>query len=207
MDLVGFVGFQNSGKNTAALPLEELGYIPISFADSLKDCLSAIFQWPREMIQGTTPESRAWREQVDPWWADRLGIPDFTPRMAMQRVGTEALRRHFNQDIWVASVEKKLDAGGKFVFTDLRYPNEIDLITSRGGKIIRIKKGPEPEWFDLAKRLNQTLHPMDSHEIMMETYPEVHETEYAWIGSPMEIIENDSTIEVLHQRVLASVAP
>lgn len=200
MDLVGFVGFQNSGKNTAALPLEELGYTPISFADSLKDCLSAIFQWPREMIHGITPESRAWREQVDPWWAERLGIPDFTPRMAMQRVGTEAMRRHFHHDIWVSSVEKKLDAGGKFVFTDLRYPNEINLIISRGGKVIRVRKGPEPEWYDFALENNDR-----NPGLMERMFPDVHETEYAWIGSPMETIENDSTIEVLHQRVLAAV--
>lgn len=209
-DLIGFVGFQGSGKNTAALVLEQLGYQPISFADSLKDCLSAIFGWPRHMLSGDTPESRAWREQVDEWWAARLGIPNFTPRMAMQRVGTDAIRHHFHGDIWIASVEKKISNGGKFVLTDLRYPNEINFVKRLGGDVLRIKKGPEPEWYNFAYQMNTRLivrHLNQKVDRTMETmYPEVHETEYAWIGTPFDAtIENDGSVEELHAAVLIAL--
>jgi hypothetical protein len=199
MQLVGFVGFQNSGKNTAALILEDLGYKQISFAESLKDCLAAIFQWPRDMLDGTTPESRVWREQVDSWWAERLGIPTFTPRMAMQQVGTGCLRRHFNEDMWVFSVERKILANPKqkYVFTDLRYPNEIALVKRMGGKVLRVKKGDEPMWFDIAA---------SNVEQMPILFPHVHETEYAWIGQSLDgIITNDGSIDMLHLQVLQNI--
>ena len=219
MNLVGFVGFQNCGKNTAALVLEELGYKQISFADSLKDCLSVIFQWNRDMLNGITPESRAWREQIDVWWAERLGIPDFTPRMAMQQVGTNSLRQHFHPDIWISSVEKKMECGGgNFVFTDLRYPNEIDLVRRKGGKIIRIKKGDDPEWFELAKDYNAYCRKIEDPNVSPFDIPDyypchpfisgyaIHETEYAWIGSEFDdTLENNSSIEELHKSVIEAL--
>ena len=59
-----------------------------------------------------------------------------------------------------------------FVFTDARFINELDTIKNIGGKIIRVKRGDEPTWFDIAK--NQ------SNE-MKNLYPNVHISEYDWV--------------------------
>jgi hypothetical protein len=59
-------------------------------------------------MEGTTEESREWRETIDEWWSDKLMIQHFTPRWAMQNIGTELFRQHFNTDIWIFALEKKL---------------------------------------------------------------------------------------------------
>ena len=67
--LIGVVGFMGSGKDTVADMLIERGFIKDSFARTLKDAASALFGWDRDMLNGTTNESRKGREQPDPYWA------------------------------------------------------------------------------------------------------------------------------------------
>ena len=107
--IIGVCGLIGSGKGTVANILEkDHGFIKISFADSLKDAVAAVFGWDRSLLEGDTDESRAWREQRDTWWADRLGYADLTPRWVLQMWGTEVCREGFHRDIWIASMEKKL---------------------------------------------------------------------------------------------------
>ena len=54
--IIGLTGFIGSGKTTVAKILAtEHGYRTDSFASSLKDSLSVIFGWPRDMLEGTLP--------------------------------------------------------------------------------------------------------------------------------------------------------
>ena len=124
--IVGVCGFINSGKDTVADYLCTFhGYRRISFAASLKDAIASIFGWDRELLEGTTKSSREWREQVDPWWSERLG-KEITPRYILQYWGTEVCRNGFHSDIWVASVENKLrKSTDNIVITDCRFANEI----------------------------------------------------------------------------------
>ena len=70
--LIGLVGLISSGKDTVANRLvSHHGFIQDSFAKSLKDAVSNIFGWSREMLEGNTKESRAWREQPDKFWSER----------------------------------------------------------------------------------------------------------------------------------------
>ena len=109
--IIGICGLIGSGKGTVADILEqEHGFTKISFADSLKDAVAAVFSWPRNLLEGDTDDSRAWREQVDTWWADRLGIPNLTPRWVLQQWGTEVCRSSFHDEIWIASMERKLSS-------------------------------------------------------------------------------------------------
>ena len=124
--IVAFVGFKGCGKNTAAQPLVDLGYTPVSFADPIKDTVASVFGWPRKMIEGATKKSRIWREEIDPWWANRLGIPDFSPRKALQTIGTDVMREHFSDKIWLLNMERRLsNIPGNAVMIDVRHTNEI----------------------------------------------------------------------------------
>lgn len=107
--IIGFVGLIGSGKDTCAdILVSEGGFKRVSFATTLKDAVSAVFGWDREALEGNTEESRAWREEVDEWWAEKLGMPKLTPRWVLQYWGTDVLRKGFHDDIWIASLESKL---------------------------------------------------------------------------------------------------
>lgn len=192
MKIIGVVGFIGAGKDTAADYLVNFHeYQRESFASSLKDAVSAIFGWPRELLEGRTTESRAWREQVDHWWANRLGIPHLTPRWILQHWGTEVIRQGFHDDMWIASIENKLrNIDHDVVITDCRFRNEIQAIKNQGGKIIWVQRGPIPHWYDIAARANSG----DSKALKWLQDNNIHASEYSWAGTEFDkvIVNNDS---------------
>lgn len=210
MKIVGILGFKGSGKDTAANALIEDGYVKFAYADTVKDVLAHVFVWPRHLLEGDTAESRAWREQVDPWWSKRLNIPNFTPRLAMTTIGTDVMRNHFNDEIWIANVEKKIDSLGhdKIVITDCRFENEVYLIKNYGGKLIRVKKGPEPVFFKYSQNVHSPIDAVraDARQMMNNTYKAIHPSEWRWNSiTPDAILENDGTIADLHAAIRGAV--
>ena len=203
--IFGITGFKGTGKDTVADYLvEHHDFHKISFADKLKDACSTIFEWDREMLTGSTPESREWREEVDEWWADRLGVEDFTPRLALQWMGTEAGRNVFGQNIWTAAMEKFiLENPGNYVIPDCRFRNEVKMIKSMRGTMIRVKRGPEPTWYNVAEEWNKTEKEGTApNTILPGALSEVHASEREWIGEKFDhVIENDGTYEELYEQV------
>lgn len=200
--ILGICGFIGSGKDTAADFLcENYGFKRDSFASSLKDTVSAVFGWDRILLEGRTPEARAWRETIDSWWAERLDIPHLTPRWILQYWGTEVCRTGFHDDIWLASLESRLrNSSEDIVITDVRFPNEFDAIRRAGGSIVRIRRGPEPQWFNLAINANDG----DSNSISQLESMNIHASERSWVGYPLDaIIDNDSTIDSLKMELIS----
>ncbi len=203
--IVGFVGFIGAGKDTAADYLVNFhGFRRDSFANTLKDAVSSVFGWDRILLEGRTQESREWREQVDTWWAERLGIPHLTPRWILQHWGTDVFRVGFHDDIWIASLENKIrKTRDNVVISDVRFANEIKAIKNAGGMVVRIKRGPEPEWFQDAENFNAGPSKIGwalSRE-RLEQY-KVHASEYSWVGGDIDcVIENDSTIDNLFEQI------
>jgi hypothetical protein len=158
--------------------------------------VSAVFGWDRELLEGRTKHSRAWREQVDPWWAARLDMPTLTPRWVLQYWGTEVCRKGFHDDIWIASLENKLrNSKDHVVISDCRFPNEIKSIKDAGGKIIWVKRGELPDWYDLALKANAG-HNLSVQELKMR---KIHASETAWVGTEFDhIIENNGTVADLY---------
>jgi len=199
--IIGLVGFIGSGKGTVAdILTRKHGFIKESFANAVKDACAPIFGWDRKALEGDTPESREWRETPDPWWSEKVGRP-FSPRYALQLMGTEAGRNVFHTDVWVLSLLRRIDQAKNYVLADVRFPNEIDLIRSHGGKVIRVKRGSEPEWYATAEAYNVTTN-WDGSMQRMKAYPNVHYSEWAWIGKSFdEEINNSTTLEDLEKKV------
>jgi hypothetical protein len=197
--IIGIVGFIGSGKDTIADYLVNFHeFRRDSFASTLKDAVAAVFGWNRDMLEGRTKQSREWREQVDPWWSERLNMPHLTPRYVLQVWGTEVARKAFHDDIWIASLEHKLRTSqDNIVISDCRFSNEIKSIKSAGGMVIRVTRGPEPEWYDLAVESNR-----GGFNHMKTAYPDVHASEYAWVGTEFDaVIDNNGTIEDLYAQI------
>jgi hypothetical protein len=203
--IIGFVGFIGSGKDTAADYLVNFHeFRRDSFANTLKDAVACIFGWDRTLLEGRTAEARAWREQVDEWWATRLGMPDLTPRLMLQLWGTEVCRNGFHDDIWIASLENKIrKTKDNIVISDVRFPNEIKAIHNAGGLVVRIKRGPEPEWYEDAINMNAGRTNMSwmISKSRMEKL-KIHASETAWVGGNIDhTINNDSTIDELFAQI------
>jgi len=189
--IIGIVGLIGSGKDTIADYLQNIHeFRRESFAATLKDAVAAVFGWDRELLEGRTKESRAWREQVDPWWAERLNMPNLTPRWVLQHWGTEVVRRSFHDDTWIASLENKLrKTQDDIVISDCRFPNEIKAIKAAGGIVIRVTRGPEPYWYDHAMAANQQVQSAVAYMVAQK----VHPSEWAWIGTKFDaVIDNNA---------------
>ena len=188
--IIGFVGFIGSGKDTAADYLVNThGFRRDSFANTLKDAVSAVFGWDRVLLEGRTKEAREWREQVDTWWAERLNMPKLTPRWILQYWGTEVCRNSFHDDIWIASLENKMrKTSDNIVISDVRFPNEIKAIHNAGGIVVRVKRGEDPEWYDAAISVNRGPNGNATWSLSKAILNQlkIHASETAWVGGEID---------------------
>jgi hypothetical protein len=198
--IIGVCGFIGSGKDTVADYLVNFHeFRRESFANTLKDACAAVFGWDRTMLEGRTKAAREWREQVDPWWAERLNIPTLTPRWILQYWGTEVCRRGFHDDIWIASLENKLRTSrDDVVVSDCRFPNEIKSIKDAGGIIVWVKRGALPEWYNLAVEANQGSN-VAANELKMN---KIHASETSWVGTDFDVVlDNNGSIDDLYEEI------
>ena len=186
--LIGVVGLIGSGKGTVSDRLEQKhNFRKDSFAKSLKDAVSSMFNWNREMLEGKTDDSRAWREKPDVFWSKRFG-KDVTPRWVLQYFGTEVMRQGMHDAIWIDSCIARYD-GKPTVIADTRFENEIKTIREMGGTILLVKRGQDPDWF--TDYVEGNVLPKN-----------VHSSEYAWAKSEYDhLITNDGTLEDLHSKI------
>jgi len=198
--IIGVCGFIGCGKDTVADYLVNFHeFRRESFANTLKDAVASVFGWDRTLVEGRTKEAREWREEVDHWWAERLSMPTLTPRWVLQYWGTEICRKTFHDDIWIASLENKLrKSKDNIVVSDVRFPNELKAIRNQGGKIIWVKRGELPDWYNTAVSANsgdnQALSDMRDFKI--------HASEWAWVGLDFDLeITNDGTIDDLYGKI------
>lgn len=203
--IMGITGFIGSGKDTIADYLCTFhGFKRLSFAASLKDAISNVFGWDRELLEGLTKSSREWREQIDPWWSERLAIPQLTPRWILQHWGTEVCRNGFHNDIWVASIENKLRlAKDDIVITDCRFNNEVIAIKNAGGMTIRVERGERPSWYEDAVNYNKGPN-CTSWSLSKSKLDKlnIHASEYSSVGLNYDhYIDNNATIDDLHNTI------
>jgi hypothetical protein len=140
-----------AGKDTMVKHLvENHGFIKGSFSKPLKDAVASIFDWDRELLEGATPESREWRERIDPWWDQELdGVTDqqVSPRWVLQHIGTEVMRESFHKDIWVLAAKNWLrhNTDKRIVFSDTRFINELQMLHELDGVTLGIYR-QLPKW-------------------------------------------------------------
>jgi len=198
--IIGICGFIGSGKDTVADYLVNFHeFRRESFANTLKDAYAAVFGWDRTLLEGRTKEAREWREQVDPWWAERLDMPTLTPRWVLQYWGTEVCRKGFHDDIWIASLENKIrNSKDHVVISDCRFPNEIQSIRNAGGKIIWVQRGALPDWYETAVEANKGSN-IAINDLKMR---KIHASETAWVGTDFDsIIDNNGSLDDLYTQV------
>lgn len=148
--IIGLTGKKFCGKDTIAnYFVDKYGYIKIAFADVLKDVCKIIFNLTDEQLNTDK------KEIIDERWT-------VTPRQIMQFIGTDLFRNQLQllipfvkEDIWILCVRNKLlDTTKKFIISDVRFENELNMIKELSGKIINIDRKTEYDDKHISETLN-----------------------------------------------------
>lgn len=195
-DLVGFCGPAMSGKDSAAKALTGLGWQRVAFADPLKASALALDpvivvphdhetvrrRWPELTIADEDAFLRLSEVVEEFGWDAAKTIPEV--RQILQRMGTECGRNVFGTDCWVnlakRSILQNVHDGCRTVITDVRFPEEADMIHSMGGIVIKV--------------VRPGVGSLNSH------------ASEVGISNFDRVLHNNSTISDLHQKLLGMVA-
>ena len=181
MAVIGLSGFAGAGKSTVAEYLvRHYGFTRLSFASAVKDVTAAAFGWDRQRLDGASPQDRVWREEPDVFWSQRMK-QSFTPRGALQYIGTDVFRTHVLSSIWsdiVISKIRGLGTAANVVIDDVRFVNERQSIRDEGGHFLLLRR--ETFATPLHHQLWATARAGNSIETITSTN-ELHLSEWQWL--------------------------
>lgn len=125
-EVIGVHGPLNGGKDTVGnyiMAACKHSFIRYAFAKPIKEACKVMFGFTHQQM-----EDRILKEQVDEFWG-------FSPRKAMQLLGTEYGRGLLREDIWIKraelEVKENLRSNITTIITDVRFQNEADWIRAQ----------------------------------------------------------------------------
>lgn len=197
-DIIALMGNKGAGKDTVAKYIKKNNtkydkVIILSFADALKDAISDIFNFRRDLLEGSTKESREWRETEIPYLS-KVMDKAITPRYLLQQIGTNILRKYLYNDIWVDSVllkisnyesqAKKKKLHYLYVITDCRFKNEIYKLKESGNHVKYVevdRRNRNTYVYNWAYKYNNTKNPL-TRLYCRYKLRNTHRSEWDWIG-------------------------
>lgn len=140
VSIIGVHGPLNGGKDTVANYLQAKfpdRYNRYAFAKPLKEACKILFGFTQEQM-----EDRVLKEQEDPFWG-------FSPRKAMQLLGTEYGRDMLRKDVWIqrAAMECMKNQKGRkgTIITDVRFENEAEWLRQQPNSMLIYLQVPHLE--------------------------------------------------------------
>lgn len=139
---LGLTGYAGSGKDTAAEALLAIGWERRAFADPLRTGLLGVDPIV-ELLAVNDDGTQTYRRlshiiDVMGWDAAKRAYPEI--RRLQQTYGTEGGRHVHGTDCWLKAARATTLPGVDYVFTDCRFPNEVEFIHQMGGIVIRIDR-------------------------------------------------------------------
>lgn len=172
--IIGVSGYARSGKDTIAEVLTmNYGFKRLAFADNIRKAV--------KVLDPILENGKRVNEMVKEFgWEVTKAQPEM--RRLLQVFGTEVGREMFGENFWVDQVFRQIEAEDRdsnFIITDVRYPNEADLVRKKGGQIWRVNRS--------------VIKPINGHssEFAMDTY------------DFDRVITNDSDIKDLESHIFS----
>jgi len=211
--IIGLSGFAGTGKSTIAEYLvREHGFVRLSFASAVKDIAGAAFGWDRQRLEGATPQDRLWREQPDAFWSQRMMKP-FSPRYALQFLGTDIFRQHVLPTIWCDNVIAKirnLGLDANVVIDDVRFVNERNALRAEGAQFLLVRKSEFPSALH-AELWNAARARFRVRDIIHDDRTHLHLSEWDWLQDATvaddPVIVNSGSYDDLYAAVDAWYTP
>ena len=127
--IIGFCGYAQSGKDTAASILVDRGWERRAFADPIKQIALAVDPRVGDSTLADAVQHFGWEGAKK--------SPEV--RSLLQRLGTEGGRRHIAEDVWTRTLFERPHAP-LLVISDVRFEDEVEAIRSRGGIVVWIRR-------------------------------------------------------------------
>ena len=139
--LIGLLGRKRVGKDTVAdYLINNYNFTKHAFAHPIKEILKIMFDFTESQLNND-------KEKID----DRWGI---SPRIAMQQFGTDFVRDNIckyipniknnlnDETLWIKlfRIWYEKNKEKDIIISDVRFLDEIEVIKSLGGKIIKINR-------------------------------------------------------------------
>jgi len=150
---VGLSGGAGVGKSTIARQMWLVSKFQIlSYAHPLKSALIKM-----------TGLDRKWFYDIDYKEKEIPGLPAITPRIMMQKFGTEYAREMIAPDFWLWRMRQSISrySDRDIVIDDIRFENESQLIRDNGGIIIHLRR-------DFDSPTDHTTHESEQEIIVSE---------------------------------------
>jgi len=171
--VIAFTGKKGVGKDTAAEFFLEKGYAHVKFARPLKEIVARSFGIPMRFLEQAEFKDKPFPEPFKPNGAtlsrliDNLGKYKYnlhkkvkreaikevlfreykTPREILQVVGTDIARNIVSNTYWTDKtdiiIQGWLVRDIPVVITDVRFPNEVDIVKKYEGEVIEITRETE----------------------------------------------------------------
>lgn len=144
--LYGLIAQKQAGKDSLGnFLVEKHGYENVKMVEPLRRALltlDPIVDW-----DGGEPIRLSEVVEFQGWDTAKEDTPEV--RRLMQVFGTEVARDQFGQDFWVNTarrvIQDILDDGVSVVVTDIRFPNEAQMIYDLGGELVKIERPGLPD--------------------------------------------------------------
>lgn len=144
--LIGLTGKAGSGKSTCAEALVSQMrtsydplFVEVSLGAPVKEVAREIWGFSTEQLYGPSE----CRNAPDHRWPMGDGSTYLTPRLALQRLGTDCVRA-LTPDAWtrraIEDAKVYMDGGYHVVISDVRFDNEAAAIREAGGVVIHISR-------------------------------------------------------------------
>jgi len=186
MKVIGFSGRLGSGKTELAVICEKYGYERIFFAKPLKQLIARLIDVNENDVNSLKGVESAYEfsDGKLQMLSEDTGVPLMavegamkgrtfrTVRELLQVIGTDLIRK-YNANWHVNKIRKMLVPSKNYVFDDVRFKNELDLVRELGGIC----------WFVIRPKIDN----ISNHE---------SETSLTWRDFGNKIIVNDSCLEM-----------
>lgn len=129
--IIGFAGKIGVGKTTTAnWFVENKNFVKLSYGTPIKKALMELTGLPSEYFYNIELKEKEIPE-----------LPGITPRIMMQKLGTEYARDVINTNFFIWRMKQELKKHNhSVVIDDVRFDNEMELIRRMNGVVVHLRR-------------------------------------------------------------------